>query len=84
MATRRQRVIYATISGITSLVLSTGFAVGYTTYQNHKWCETLNILTEQDPRTSPAASTALGESNRIRDIREYDALKHQVERFGCN
>lgn len=84
MATQRQRIIYAAISGVMSIILSVTFAVWYTTYQNSKWCETLKILTVQDPRTAPQASTPLGASNRERDIKQYDALKRRYNEFHCH
>jgi hypothetical protein len=83
MTTARKRVVWSVTSGILSVILSCGFAVGYVTYQNQKWCETLSILTQTDPRTQPLPSTPLGKDQRPKDIQTYDRLVKLRTGFHC-
>jgi hypothetical protein len=83
MSTQRQRLIYSVIAALSSLVLSMGFAVYYTTGQNQKWCETLAALTQHDPRTLPAPSTDAGRADLPNRIHTYDTLVRVRKGFHC-
>jgi hypothetical protein len=79
----RQRVLYSITSVVMSLLLSVGFAVWYVGYQNQKWCDTLAIFTESNPRDQALPTTQAGRDQRAAQIRVYDALVTQRRTFNC-
>jgi hypothetical protein len=81
---RNDRVVYSFVALVVSVILSSGFAIWYSGYQNHKWCDTLSVLTQADPRHSAEPSTPLGVQNLQRDIATYDALHRLQGKFDCH
>lgn len=83
MTTAKIRLEYAVASVILSVILSCGFAVYYVTEQNKKWCDTLTVLTQVDPRTQIQPSTPSGQQARRVQIRTYDALARLSKGYHC-
>jgi hypothetical protein len=84
MTTQRDRVIYAAVSVLMSVVLSCGFAVFYVTEQNKKWCDTLGALTATSPLDRPKPSTPSGVVQQQQQYETWLKLVRVRDGFHCS
>lgn len=83
MTGARKKIVWSLTSAVLSVMLACGFTVGYVTYQNQKWCDTLGALTKSDPRNLPLPSTPAGKADRPQQIAQYDSLVKVRKGFRC-